>query len=161
MSDMAMRYAMMKKRAKRCMAEGGEVDMPEETDMSKAAKSIKKAFGSGYKDGGFVEDEEASGYLPMPEEDEMGMEDDDDIVSRAMKHYYSKGGKVANDTPPMVDKEENDFDDLALRDDLDEHYTGANSGDEIGDHKLDEDDRDVVSRVMKSRRLKDRMPRPA
>ena len=40
-------------------------------------------------------------------------------------------------------------------------YTGANSGDEIGNEQEDEDRRDIVSRIMKSRRLMDRNPRPA
>jgi hypothetical protein len=45
-------------------------------------------------------------------------------------------------------------------DDLEQHYTGENSGDELGNAQEDEDRRDIVSRIMKSRRLKDRLPRP-
>jgi hypothetical protein len=40
-------------------------------------------------------------------------------------------------------------------------YTGANSGDEVGDEQEDEDEHDMVSRIMKSRLKKDRMPHPA
>lgn len=85
----------------------------------------------------------------------------DDMVSRIMKHRYSEGGMVANDTPPIADEMPADYDDLALRDDLEMSETGANSGDEIGDDQEDEDRDDIVKRVMKSRAKKDKMPRPA
>ncbi len=99
-------------------------------------------------EGGFIEDEEASGYPS-------------DLVERIMKQMYSEGGQVANDTPPTADFEDNDFDDLVLRDDLKEHYTGENSGDEDGNERTEEDEHDLVRRIMKSRALKDKMPRPA
>ncbi len=91
-------------------------------------------------------------------------DDHEDMVGRIMKQraqHYSEGGRVANDTPPIADFEDNQFDDLVKDDDLEEHYTGDNSGDEIGDEQEDEDRHDIVSRIMKSRRLKDRMPHPA
>jgi len=86
------------------------------------------------------------------------------MMSRAKG--YSEGGKVANeDHGPMDSRlagfKQNEFDDLALRDDLEESYTGKNSGDELGDAQEDSDRRDIVSRIMKSRAKKDRMPRPA
>lgn len=86
------------------------------------------------------------------------------MMSRAQG--YSEGGRVANeDHGPMDSRlagfKQNEFDDLALRDDLEQHYTGANSGDELGNSQEDSDRRDIVSRIMKSRAKKDRMPRPA
>lgn len=85
----------------------------------------------------------------------------DDMVSRIMKHRYSRGGQVANDSDPIVDAMPAEYDELVKDDDLEFHETGANSGDELGNEKEDEDDEDVVSKVMKSRKKKDRMPRPA
>lgn len=73
----------------------------------------------------------------------------------------SEGGKVANDDEPIVDSSPNEFDDLALRDDLKSSYTGKDSGDEIGNSELEEDEDDVVSRARKSWSKKDRNPRPA
>lgn len=90
-----------------------------------------------------------------------GMVDDQDAVSRVMRKHYSMGGKVANDVEPIVDGEENQFDVLAKDDGLEFSYTGDNSGDHLGDEHQKEDDRDVVSRVMRSRRMKDKIPRPA
>lgn len=74
---------------------------------------------------------------------------------------YSEGGKVANSDLPEADFMPNEFDDLHLRDDLEEHYTAENSGDELGNAQEDMDRKDVVSRIMASRRKKDRNPRPA
>jgi len=86
-----------------------------------------------------------------------------DMVRGIMKKRYSKGGQVANDVGDGqdADKKENQFDDLVLRDDLEEHYTGANSGDELDNAGEDERRRDIVAKIMKSRKLKDRLPRPA
>ncbi len=79
------------------------------------------------------------------------------------KRAYSKGGMVANDvgTGQEADKLPNQFDDLVLRDDLESSYTGANSGDELGNAQEDEDRRDIVAMIMKSRKKKDRLPSPA
>jgi hypothetical protein len=86
-------------------------------------------------------------------------------IMMGMAKGYSKGGMVANEdagesasTPEHMAKDkENEFDDLALRDDLEFEDTGANLGDAAEDH----DRNDIVSRIMKSRAKKDRMPRPA
>lgn len=74
---------------------------------------------------------------------------------------YSEGGKVANSDEIEADFEPNEFDDLHLRDDLEENYTESNSGDEKGDAQEDEDRADIIHRIMKSRAKKDRMPNPA
>jgi hypothetical protein len=89
------------------------------------------------------------------------VDDDHDMVSRIMKNRYSEGGQVANDDMPVADSEENQFDDMPKDDDMEFCYTGANSGDEVGDEQEDEDEHDMVSRIMKSRLKKDRMPHPA
>ncbi len=94
----------------------------------------------------------------------MGDDDEDDgsegIVERIMKRF-AKGGAVEQDTPPVADFEENDFDVLPGMEDTEADETGANSGDEIGDEAEDDDRKDIVKRIMKSRGKKDRMPRPA
>ncbi len=115
-------------------------------------------------EGGYVHEEEASGYHEMPM-DGMYPEDHDMIEEIMMSRAkgYSEGGKVSNDTGTgeEVDKEPNQFDDLVKDDDLEFHETGANSGDEDGDEEHDEEDRDMVGQIMKSRKKKDRNPRPA
>lgn len=75
--------------------------------------------------------------------------------------HYSEGGKVANEDLPIADDMPAEYDDLHLRDGLEEHYTGKNSGDEIGNEHEDERRSDIVSKIMHSRKKKDRMPRPA
>jgi hypothetical protein len=77
---------------------------------------------------------------------------------------YSEGGKVSNeesgessDEPSMAKWDGNEFDDLALRDDLEFKSTGANEGDEDSDEQEDRDRAGIISRVMKSRAKKDRM----
>jgi hypothetical protein len=170
--SLAIAYAMKKKKK---MADGGEVS-PQPTssatvDPKKAsdmASSMKKAFG--YADGGEVDDDFAKAEEPPEKPAPItgayahgGMMDDDDLVMRIMKKRYSKGGMVANDTPITADFEKNDFDMLALdgEDFAPADETGANSGDELGDDREDEDRHDIVSRIMKSRAKKDRLPRPA
>ncbi len=82
------------------------------------------------------------------------------IVMGLMKGY-SEGGMVANEDKRITGSMPDEFDDLALRDDLEFSDTGANSGDELGDAQEDEDRHDMVSRIIRSRSKKDRMPRPA
>jgi hypothetical protein len=91
-----------------------------------------------------------------------------DMVGRIMKQrqmMYSEGGRVANegeDMPSHLAKyKENEFDVLPMEDDLESEYTGANSGDELGDAREDHDRADIVARIMASRRKRDRMPSPA
>jgi len=138
MSNMAIAYNMKKRK----MAEGGmAMDCP---DCSSG--SCMKHSQSKMADGGMARD-------------------DGDLVERIMKKrgMYSEGGRVANedhgpDDDRLADFSPNEFDDLSLKDDLESSYTGKNSGDLIGDEQEDEDRDDIVSRIMKSRKLKDRMP---
>lgn len=121
--------------------------------------SMKKPNLKGLAEGGEVESAEMGEESPMSKGDMY-----DDLVDRIMMHKsYSEGGMVANDVGDgeVADEKENQFDDLVLDDDMDFSYTGDNSGDEIGNEQEDEDRHDIVSRMMKSSRKKDRNPRPA
>lgn len=124
------------------MAEGGEV---ENDPNLPGAKDFQDSFRkkTHYAKGGDVSDQ------------------DDDLVMRIMNKRYSKGGMVANESDEYADEMPNEFDELVLGDDLESTYSGANSGDELGDEQEDEDRKDIVSRIMKSRSKKDRMPNPA
>ncbi len=82
-----------------------------------------------------------------------------DVVDRIMRRM-SEGGEIANDgETELADEQPAQFDDLVERDDLAEHYTGANSGDECGlpDDVTNEDEDDMVERIMK--RMRQTMPR--
>ncbi len=88
-------------------------------------------------------------------------------VDRIMaKRKMSKGGMVANGGDDEFEKlagsDPAEFDDLALRDELEFSETGANSGDELGNAQESEDRKDTVARVMKARAAKKQSnPRPA
>lgn len=84
-------------------------------------------------------------------------EHEEDMVGRVMaqrEQSYSEGGKVANSDEIEAGFSPNEFDDLHLRDDLESSYTGANSGDELGNAREDKDREDIISRIMRSRALK-------
>jgi len=80
------------------------------------------------------------------------------MVSKVM---MSRGGMIANDDEPEADSMPAEFDDLALDDHLEGTNSGAADGDDLGDEQEDKDRHDIVSRIMKSRSKRDRMPRPA
>lgn len=106
----AMKYAMKKRMAKDCMADGGPVVDPEKAKQ--AEESMRKAFH--FSEGG----ESGSGFS-------------DDMVDRIMKHRYAEGGKVEE---PVADFESADFDYLDHVDiPTEANYTAKNSGDEDGD----------------------------
>lgn len=90
--------------------------------------------------------EQASGY------------EDHDVVSRVIKQRMKKNSDAdegaTNETDP------NEFDYMEQTDTPEFNYTESNSGDDRGDAQLDEDDRDIVARVMRSRRKGGRMPSP-
>lgn len=114
-----------------------------------------------FPDKDHYDEEFASGYQPFPHpEVEDGNEHD--VVARAMKHY-SQGGRIANEGEDkldhMADGQPNEFDELAKDDDLEFNYDAANSGDELGNHHLDEEDHDVVARAMRSFAKKDKLPK--
>lgn len=96
-----------------------------------------------------------------PVENQSDHEDMVGEIMHARRKHFSHGGRVANDTPIVAGFEPNQFDDLVKDDDdMEFHYTGANSGDEIGDHREDEDRHDMVREIMRDRRKKGRMPHP-
>lgn len=75
---------------------------------------------------------------------------------------YSEGGKVANQDEITAGFSPNEFDDLHLRDDLESSYgDDDNSGDSLDNEQEDEDRKNIVARIMKSRSKKDRLPNPA
>lgn len=135
-------------------------------------KSMPKPNIKGLAHGGEV-DEEASGYVMHPEDEDMHNSaamhkdeemDNEDMVGKILrKRMLSKGGEVANNDHEFEAEfhEPDNFDDLTLRDGLEEHYTGANSGDELSDAQEDKDRNDIVKKIMSSLAKKDRMPRPA
>lgn len=164
--SLAIAYALKKKD--RQYARGGMC-------AAHGMQACHECHGGKMAEGGYVEEEEASGYEPNPHEkaevyvehpqenQEFPMEEED-MVDRIMKSRakgYSEGGRVANDDMPEADFEENQFDVMPKEDHLEFHYTGANSGDELGNEQEDEDQHDMVSRIMRSRMKRDRMPRPA
>lgn len=114
---------------KRCMAKGGEVAEKGEYDP--------------------VEN-------PMPVDNEAANMEDADMIARIMhkRKMYSKGGEVANDTPPIADSMEAEYDDLMLRDDLDGQQ--PKDSNEHGEHVSD----DPIDRIMMKRK-KQSNPRPA
>lgn len=132
-------------------------------------------------DGGYSDAETHDRMVEHPVENQDHDEEALDMVGRIMKQrqqsfakggeahdcmgpgckHYSHGGKVANKDHDIADFEENEFDVLPKEDDLEFHYTGKNSGDELGNEELDEEEQDLVSRIMRSRSKKDRMPNPA
>lgn len=96
---------------------------------------------------------------PDPNHSDITFDTDDDSaagvasgLSKALS--YSKGGEVA-------DEDSNQFDDLVLDDHLESDNSGSDDGDELGDEQEDEDRKDIVSRIMKSSKKKDKNPRPA
>lgn len=134
----------MKKMAKGGAVEDDGASMPVSTDGMNEKCAPHGKMGCGMCHGG-----------AMAKGGEVGSGFSDDMVDRIMKHRYAKGGEVS------ADEEPNDFDVMDKEEVPDFHETGANSGDELGNEHEDEDERDVVSRIMKSRYKKDKMPRPA
>lgn len=110
-------------------------------------------------------------HMPMvSDSNEDGMVDR--IMMKRSKNFsgldrYSKGGQVANqehgeNNNEMAGFSPNEFDDLVLRDDLESDYgDDDNAGDALGNAQEDEDRSDIVSKIMKSRAKKDKLPRPA
>ncbi len=75
------------------------------------------------------------------------------LVDRIMSKR--SGGDVTADEQP------NEFDVLELDPAPSPPHSGDDYGDDLGNAELDENDRDLISRIMRSRAKKDRMPRPA
>lgn len=105
-------------------------------------------------EGGVMKDLPAKKQEPVPDPDMV-----DQIMSK--RAMYSEGGKVANEDSgesasmpdQMAKSDPNEFDDLALRDDLSFDYTGENSGDEDGSD-LNQESGDMVDKIMRKRSRK-------
>jgi hypothetical protein len=109
-------------------------------------------------------DEEDPGRIPdyRPAEPEVPEDEDGDMVSRIMRKRMSEGGMVANHEQAADEVDESmdeGFDVLAKDDDLEFSETGASAGDFLGDAREDMDRKDIVARIMKSRAMKDRLPK--
>ncbi len=156
MAKGGMCYAHGTADCKECYAEGGEIHEDDRKMNQHGALEVGPR--------GMEDDSEHMGSRvvehAIPNQDEV-----DDMVGRIMKQrqeFYSEGGAVANDTDPTAEFEENEFDYMVKNDTMpDFHYTERNSGDDRGNAQEDEDRRDIIERIMRSRRLKDRLPRPA
>jgi hypothetical protein len=137
-----------------------EMEMGEGKPQSLAISYNMKKKARKMAEGGVIQpiDAPEPGHEPLPAEDH----ESDDMVSRVMKkRMYSKGGMIANEdsgesasSPDEMAKDQpNEFDDLALRDDLSFSYTDENSGDEHGS-KLNQEEDDMISRIMRKRSMK-------
>lgn len=166
----------LKKMPKPKLAEGGSVlkKVWDYVDGGSAPKPPPKPTGQNNKGAQILGDSYkktfgmAEGGEVMGQDDGSHQDDDHmmDMVGRAMIRHqqkYSEGGKVANggedELSHMADSKPNNFDVLAMDDDLAFSDTGDNSGDHLGDEQLDEDNDDVVSKVMRSRAKKDHLPK--
>lgn len=150
MSDkrsLAIAYSM-KRKGKKC-ASGGTVDSGD-PEMN-------------YETGGKVPNPQPSPQPQLVSQTEAekfrkgaNFSEGGEVTCPHCEKKFSHGGQVANDDQPVADFLPNDFDDLSLRDDLEEYYTGKNSGDEIGNKGEDKRRDDVVMRAMAKRRAKKR-----
>lgn len=142
----------MKKRSKKKMAIGGEIfpDFAKEDEESQPSQSPKQSGGSNESDELFFKAYGGGGGMGKAHGGEVGDADmqDADMIARIVskRREYSQGGMVANDTPPIADSMPNEFDDLVLRDDLEDT---SDAGNEIGGPA---EDTDVVSKIMSSRK---------
>ena len=167
---------------KELMAHGGEMDKKQramaafhgkcpgpECPGCEAPKCM--AEGGMMTDSGYQDDDEVMAEGGMTHETHQSAADELDMVGRVLaKHAarYSEGGRVANanvgesaSMPGMRAKDDpNEFDDLALRDDLESDYTGTNSGDELGNSQEDSDEADIIARIMRSKKKRDTMAVP-
>jgi hypothetical protein len=87
-------------------------------------------------------------------------EGEEGIVDRIMKRFSKPS--MGGDDAPIADGESADFDYLdQMPAEHDADYTGANSGDEIGNEDLDkaeDEDESMVGRIMKKRRQHNPVP---
>ena len=151
----------MKKKARAKMAEGGSVGGHQSSGQGHTIH-IHVNPQSGYDP---TQSAPAKHDAPAAAESDKGLNQHgeteeapggDDMVDRILRKHFSEGGRVANETEgqgQLVDEKPNEFDDLALRDDLDFSYTDENSGDEDGS-KLNQESGDMVDKIMKKRSKK-------
>lgn len=163
--DSFIDHMLSKKNAKK-MAEGGESKKNPHDDVPEPKKEDAEAFEKGVNQSGYQPDKwvknlkEGLGIATYAGGGEVEMDMIGHLMNKRAK-MMSEGGKVANADEIEAGFMPNEFDDLHLRDDLESSYTGANSGDELGDAQEDHDRADIIAKIMASRRKKDRMPHPA
>lgn len=146
------------------MADGGEVDdgirashLKEDTDQAREGLGLP----TGEVETAHAETAPHSMDAPEPMHQML------DRIMKKRKPAFSEGGMVANsdhgeDDEDLAGFSPNEFDDLALRDELESSYTSENSGDETGDSQETKDREDEVARIMRMRRAKQqRTPSPA
>jgi hypothetical protein len=166
---------------------GSQLHNPTESGTNEADPRSKREgdkYG-GYAEGGTIEEEPlpyddsdshlagnagsgSVGSFNPPEYADEEDGDGEDMVGRIMQmrqQMFSEGGRVANADHGENDEDlagfsPNEFDDLTLRDDLEQHYTEASSGDDEGNARTDHDQEDDVARIMKKRKTQ-RNPNPA
>ena len=153
------------------MSHEGDHKRPNSMAMSEDSRKLNQhgEVEQGEEEGGQgFHGESYMGHQNDPHDEYQSTAHDEDMVGRIMKQKqmsYSKGGQIANSDMYNQTKydEPNEFDDLVLRNDdmEDADYTGANSGDELDNPGEDARRSDIISRIMKSRRKKDRLPSPA
>ena len=159
--SLAIAYSMKRRAKKMAKEAGGEMSHQEcdencSSPCDMHAPEMQDDMGPA---------DEAMGSMDDMAQEAPSESDDKDMISRIMSKRMSKGGMVANedhghDDEDLADFMPNEFDDLAMRDDLEESYTGANSGDELGNEGEDKRRSDIVARIMASRAKKDKLPNP-
>jgi hypothetical protein len=153
--SLAIAYAMKKKGKK--MAQGGRVQAEDDRMLNQHGEYEVGAEG--------MDQDNESTPDHMDAHDVENQTAHEDMVGRIMAQrgkHYAKGGPVTSkmDSDDLADFDQNDFDYLDQRNAGDEaDYTGANSGDDLGDARETWDRKDTVAEIMKSRRLTDRMPK--
>ncbi len=141
-----MSLATAYRTKKRCMAKGGEVGPEtgvhtpkhEGSGTSKAGAQVRYAHNRPWISKGSEgvrrvhKDKLAElQQMPKPTSGKAGFAEGGDVVSGIMRKRYSKGGMVANDVGESeADKEPAEFDDLVLRDELEDD---SSAGNEHGD----------------------------
>ncbi len=125
-------------------------------DLKESGKKDRKNLA----DGGYVDDE------PHPTSTATIDQDKADKAAKSMRDafHFADGGVVdrimKSRKGESADEQPNDFENpIDVPDDAD--YTAENSGDNLGNEALDENDADLIRRIMRSRAKKDSNPRPA
>lgn len=143
---------LFKKKSKE--SESGPGD---KKSMAIAYRMKRKGMAHGGRVDPYSKEEEHGNEISGPAEDPLDCEHGGPL--KCAMGCYSEGGMVANEDEITAGFKPNSFDDLALRDDLESSYTGANSGDELSNEGEDERRRNMVDRIM-LRKRKQSNPRP-
>lgn len=139
----------MKKKAK-CMADGGEVKT--------INSSIGSPFGEASADEMSASNKQAPKLTPEEMASNKAMVDKIMAKRKADDQSYSEGGVVANSPHDDMAENTDEYDDLVLDDDLEAHI--PEDFNEHGDPEEELRRKDTVSRIMRSRALKDKLPNP-